>query len=225
MLIGRELQSDWIDWSDQLLCDRAVTVRTERTSADVHPYTISTGLDAGWSWQIPLTETTGNGYVYSSRHLTADQAAHQLLQSLGLSESQATVREVRFRTEKRRAAWVANCVAIGLSAGFIEPLESTGIFLVQRAIDDLAELLLNQPPAYVSQRPSHSTSVTKGCRSRFGSMAKLSSCTTRFAILCVALRALTTIGHTFLAGCTQRHAARLAGECHGALSDVRRHRA
>ncbi len=142
VLIDKVLQSPWIDWSDQLICDRAVTIRTERTSDLVHPYTISTGLSAGWSWQIPLTHTTGNGYVYASRHLSTDQAAAELLSQLGLQERAADVREVRFRTGRRRDCWVGNCVAIGLAAGFVEPLESTGIFLVQRAIDDLVDGLV-----------------------------------------------------------------------------------
>ncbi len=133
------MQSQWIDWSDQLICDRAVTIRTDRTSDIVHPYTISTGLSAGWSWQIPLTQTTGNGYVFASRHLSTDQAAAELLNQLGIHERAAEVREVRFRTGRRAHCWIGNCVAIGLSAGFVEPLESTGIFLVQRAIDDLVD--------------------------------------------------------------------------------------
>lgn len=139
VLIDKVLHADWIDWSEHLLCDRAVTIRTPRESDHVHPYTISTGLSAGWSWQIPLTETTGNGYVFSSRHLSTDQAARELLHQLGIDERSAEVREVRFHTGRRRSSWIGNCVAIGLSAGFVEPLESTGIFLVQRAIDDLVE--------------------------------------------------------------------------------------
>ncbi len=112
--------------------------------------------------------------MYSSRHLTADQAAHQLLQSLGLSESQATVREVRFRTGKRRSAWVANCVAIGLSAGFIEPLESTGIFLVQRAIDDLAELLLESASGHtpINVQTTAPALLWDAARARFNGKAE-----------------------------------------------------
>jgi len=149
VLIERSLQEPWIDWSDQLLCDRAVAVRMPVAPSNTLPYTISTGLKAGWSWQIPLRENTGAGYVYSSKHIDSETARRELLQHVGLSEQDAATRELVMRVGRRERSWVHNCVSIGLSSGFVEPLESTGIFLVQRALDDLVDCLpqqVDQPP-------------------------------------------------------------------------------
>ncbi len=156
VLIESVLKSTWTDWSEILLCDRAVTARVPRRDgllSTVAPYTISKGQDAGWSWQIPLCETTGHGYVYSSRHIDDDDAEQQIRQQAA-AESQLQVDEIETRTLNMRVgyrhqAWVKNCVAIGLSAGFVEPLESTGIFSIQRSIDELVDSL----PAHQTLAP------------------------------------------------------------------------
>ena len=141
VLIEKVLQEPWIDWSDQLLCDRAVTVRLPRDETKMPPYTISTGLSAGWAWQIPLRETTGAGYVYSSRHVDDESARRELLSHVGSLDAGAATKQLSMRVGMRSRSWVRNCLSLGLASGFVEPLESTGIFLVQRALDELVNCL------------------------------------------------------------------------------------
>lgn len=141
VLMRQTLGEPWDDWSDQLLCDRAVVTHfpQDRNSGPA-PYTISTGLSAGWAWQIPLSTSLGSGYVYSSRHIDDDDAKREWLTHLAASgvadTNEACPRIVPMRVGVTRRAAVKNCVAIGLAAGFIEPLESTGIFLAQRSLDE-----------------------------------------------------------------------------------------
>ncbi len=137
VLIEQALGDEWVDWSDVLLCDRAVVRRAPRDDS-MRPYTISTAVEAGWIWQIPLRDQTGTGYVYSSRH-TSDEQAKRLLTQYGGSEYDGDIRQLHMRVGHRQNFWRANCVAIGLAGGFIEPLESTGIFFIQRALEDLVE--------------------------------------------------------------------------------------
>lgn len=138
VLIENALDSPWVDWSDTLLCDRALTARTPMKDDERLPYTISTGRAAGWSWQIPLRDVTGHGYVYSSHHISDEEASSEFREFVGLEPDQPT-NTLRFRVGYRPVSWKSNCVAIGLAAGFVEPLESTGIFLVQRALDELVD--------------------------------------------------------------------------------------
>ncbi len=140
VLIEKTLNVPWIDCSDMLLCDRAVVVRVPKSSSDVAPYTVSTGLNAGWAWQIPLRDNVGAGYVYSSQHISPSSAREELLRHVGL-DSEITTRDISMRIGYRDQSWKGNCISIGLAAGFIEPLESTGIFLVQRALDELVDCL------------------------------------------------------------------------------------
>jgi tryptophan halogenase len=131
------------DWSHWLPCDRAVAVPSART-ADIAPYTRSTRRAAGWQWRIPLQHRTGNGYVYSSAHLTDDEASATLLANLD-GDAMAEPRVLRFRAGKRARAWERNCIALGLAGGFLEPLESTSIYLVQIAVMHLLTLMPSQP--------------------------------------------------------------------------------
>ena len=140
-LIEKAMGDRWIDWSDQMLCDRAVAMPLP-TGAAFPPYTRSTALPAGWSWTIPLSTRTGNGYVYSSRHISDEAAAETLIARSGLPKARtADPRFLKIRVGRRSQFWVGNCIAVGLSSGFVEPLESTGIHLIQQAAMSLAHFL------------------------------------------------------------------------------------
>jgi tryptophan halogenase len=139
LLIEQELEAGFEDWTHWLPCDRAVAVPSARV-APLVPYTRSVARPAGWQWRIPLQHRTGNGYVFSSGHISEDEAAAALLANLD-GTALAEPRTIRFTTGRRRNAWVRNVVAIGLSSGFIEPLESTSIHLIQTGINRLIELL------------------------------------------------------------------------------------
>jgi tryptophan halogenase len=135
LLIEQGLGDPWIDWSDMLLCDRAVSIPQEKDEV-MHPYTRSTAMDAGWMWQIPLTHRTGCGYVYSSAHTDDDAAADELMskQNAG-AQPLADPLFIKMRVGRRQNFWAGNCISVGLSSGFIEPLESTGIFFIQKAVE------------------------------------------------------------------------------------------
>ena len=143
-LIEQALHVGYDDWSHWLPCDRAVAVPCAPVLPRT-PFTRSTALAAGWQWRIPLQHRTGNGYVFSSRHIGEDEAAATLLARLD-GEALAAPRTLRFVTGARRAAWSRNCVAIGLSGGFIEPLESTSIHLIQTAIGRLVTFFPGRTP-------------------------------------------------------------------------------
>lgn len=132
LLIGQALGVGYDNWSHYLPCDRAVAVACEG-SKPLLPYTRSTADMAGWRWRIPLRHRVGNGYVYSSAFLDQDAAEERLLAKLD-GPATADPRHLRFTTGRRHRSWERNCVAIGLSAGFLEPLESTSIHLIQTAI-------------------------------------------------------------------------------------------
>jgi tryptophan halogenase len=137
LLIEQTLRTGYDDWSHWLPCDRAIAVPSTRDDAP-KPYTRATARGAGWQWRIPLQHRTGNGYVYSSRFISDDAAAAALLGTLD-GEALADPRPLRFMTGIRRKIWKRNVVAIGLSGGFLEPLESTSIHLIQAAIARLLD--------------------------------------------------------------------------------------
>jgi tryptophan halogenase len=138
LLIEQTLHAGYEDWSHWLPCDRAVAVPCEKVSAAT-PYTRSTARAAGWQWRIPLQHRTGNGYVYSSSHISDEDAAAALLKQLD-AQAMGEPRVLRFTAGQRRKVWDRNVVAIGLSAGFLEPLESTSIYLIQSGIARLVNL-------------------------------------------------------------------------------------
>ena len=138
LLIGGAMGEALEDWSHWLPCDRAVAVPCERVAA-ITPYTRSTARAAGWQWRIPLQHRTGNGYVYASPHLSDDEATATLLANLD-GAPLAEPRLLRFTAGTRRRPWRGNVVAIGLSSGFLEPLESTSIHLIQSGIAKLLTL-------------------------------------------------------------------------------------
>ena len=138
VLIGAALGSRYEDWRQWLPCDRAVTVGGA-VGPELPPYTRSIAGAAGWQWRIPLQHRMGNGHVYCSGYLSDEEAAATLLESLE-SAPLGEPRLIRFTTGVRREPWSRNCVAIGLAAGFLEPLESTAIHLVQSGISRLLAL-------------------------------------------------------------------------------------
>ncbi len=144
LLLGQTLGVDYVDWSHWLPVDRALAVPCAHDVAGAGggftPYTRSTARDAGWQWRIPLQHRIGNGHVYCSAFISDDEAAAVLMANLD-GKPLAEPRPLRFKTGRRRAFWAQNCVAIGLSAGFLEPLESTSLHLIQSAIMRLLVLL------------------------------------------------------------------------------------
>ena len=139
LLIEQELETGFEDWSEWLQCDRAIAVPCARVDPLI-PVTRVIARSAGWQWRIPLQHRIGNGYVFSSRRISEDEAAATLLANLD-GEAMAEPRTIRFTPGIRRKSWVRNVVAIGLSSGFIEPLESTSIHVIQTGINRLLDLL------------------------------------------------------------------------------------
>ncbi len=139
LLIEQAMKTGYEDWTHWLPCDRAIAVPCER-SADFTPYTRSTARPAGWQWRIPLQHRTGNGHVYSSQYMDDDTAERILLDNLDGAQRADPLR-IRFVTGKRKKIWNRNCVAVGLASGFLEPLESTSLHLIQSAIIRMVRLL------------------------------------------------------------------------------------
>jgi tryptophan halogenase len=135
LLIEQTLKTGFEDWSEWLPCDRAVAMQC-MPKDEVKPYTKSTAQDAGWTWRIPLQHRIGNGYVYPSKYVS-DEEALETLRGQMESEPITEPNFLRWQTGRRNKMWNKNVVAIGLSAGFIEPLESTGLHLIQTAISRL----------------------------------------------------------------------------------------
>jgi len=135
LLIEEALKTGYEDWSHWLPCDRAVAVPCASVG-EFTPYTRATAHQSGWQWRIPLQHRTGNGHVFSSRFISEDEATSVLMRNLD-GEPMADPRPLRFQTGRRSKAWNRNVVSIGLASGFIEPLESTSIHLVQMGIAHL----------------------------------------------------------------------------------------
>lgn len=135
LLIGEALEVGYDDWSHWLPCDRAVAVQCAG-GGEFTPYTRSIARTAGWQWRIPLQHRIGNGYVFCSRYLSDDEATATLLANLD-GEPLTDPRILKFTTGRRQKFWNKNVVAVGLSSGFMEPLESTSLHLIQSAISRL----------------------------------------------------------------------------------------
>lgn len=133
LLIEQTLKTGFEDWSHYLPCDSAQAIPSEAINPK-HPYTVSIAHADGWQWRIPLQHRTGNGIVYSSEFASDEVARTTLLANLKSKALQDEPRQLRFKTGKRKRAWNKNCLAIGLASGFMEPLESTSIHLIQSTL-------------------------------------------------------------------------------------------
>ena len=147
LLAGQALGAEFDDWTHWLPCDRAIAVQTKAVRPPV-PYTKAMAHDAGWQWRIPLQHRVGNGIVYCSKFLDDETARERLLGNIE-GEATSEPRLLRFRAGVRPKQWIGNCLAVGLSGGFMEPLESTSIHLIQRAVMRLLRML---PMGEVSDR-------------------------------------------------------------------------
>ncbi|HEY4144376.1 tryptophan halogenase family protein [Pinirhizobacter sp.] len=147
VLVGGALGSAFLDRSDVLFVDRAVALQVPYPAPDapIRPYTVSHAAQAGWIWDIGLQQRRGTGYVYSSAHTSDDQAEAVLRTYLGVHGQEHSARLLKFKSGYRPRPWVRNCVAIGLAGGFLEPLESTGIALIELSAYLVAHLLPGDP--------------------------------------------------------------------------------
>ena len=164
LLIEGALESGYEHWNHWLPCDRAMAMPCDR-SADFTPYTRSTARDAGWQWRIPLQHRTGNGHVYASA-FTDDDTAEAVLRGNLDGEPQAEPLKIRYATGIRKKFWNKNCVAIGLAAGFLEPLESTSLYLIQSAVVRLIKLFpdASLDPANIAEYNRQTTYEYERCR-------------------------------------------------------------
>lgn len=139
ILLGEAVGAEWEDWSHWLPCDRAVAMPCAAASEIIEPYTRAIAMPAGWRWRIPLQHRVGNGYVYASSFIDDEKAADEIV-AAAEGTSLADPRILKFRAGRRKNSFVKNVIGVGLASGFLEPLESTSIYLAQMAITYLIEL-------------------------------------------------------------------------------------
>jgi tryptophan halogenase len=146
LLINKALGEPFIPFAESLLCDSAVAIQIPRDIAarGLNPYTTATALSSGWAWNIPLYGRDGTGYVYSSAFRTPEEAEREFREHLGPASDGCKPNHIKMRIGRSRNSWVKNCVGIGLASGFVEPLESTGIFFIQHGIEELVSHFPNQ---------------------------------------------------------------------------------
>jgi tryptophan halogenase len=139
LLINQALREPFISFNDSLLNDSAVAIQVPRDVErdGIRPYTTATAHSAGWSWNIPLYGRDGTGYVYCSKFIDKDEAEREFREFLGPAAANSPPNHIKMRIGRSAHSWIKNCVAIGLSSGFVEPLESTGIFFIQHGIEEL----------------------------------------------------------------------------------------
>ena len=138
-IIQKAMKERFVSFGDNLFNDSAVAMPTPNDEGDIPSETKATALSAGWAWRIPLTNRAGNGYVYSSRYIDADAAETELRQHLGLLDSKVPARHLKMNVGRLERCWVRNCLAVGLSQGFIEPLEATALHIVQATVEGFIE--------------------------------------------------------------------------------------
>jgi Tryptophan halogenase len=168
LLINQALNEPFIDMNDYLLCDSAVAtaVKHDDHLHGVEPYTSAIAMKHGWTWKIPMLGRFGTGYVYSSRFVSREHATQEFLELWKLDSHSTPLNQIRFRTGRNRRAWVKNCVSIGLSSCFLEPLESTGIYFIYAAIYQLAKHFPDRSfnPALVSRFNEAIATMYDDCR-------------------------------------------------------------
>lgn len=148
LLLDKALGVPWIDWRHWLPCDGALAVACEHNGPP-RPFTRSTAKSAGWQWNIPTQQRTGNGHIYCSEFMSEDEATSSLISDLD-GQIKGAPRLIRFKTGRYQKSWEKNCVAIGLSSGFLEPLESTSLYLIRQGISRFIALFpgADQPPVF-----------------------------------------------------------------------------
>lgn len=142
ILIGEQLKVPYLDWSNYLLCNRAVALQTENYG-NVPPFTHSVARDSGWTWHIPLQHRNGNGYVYSSAFCEPEEAERCLRESVE-GKPLTDARHFSFTPGRREQLWYKNCLSLGFASGFLEPLESTAIHLTTKGVETFLSLLPNR---------------------------------------------------------------------------------
>jgi tryptophan halogenase len=140
LLINQALGVEFESFEDVLPNNRAVALRVPREEVtQMDPYTTATAMTAGWMWTIPLFRRNGTGYVYSDQFISPDEAERELRAAAAPGQDHLPANHIRMRIGRNRESWVKNCVAIGLSSAFVEPLESTGIFFIQHGVEQLVK--------------------------------------------------------------------------------------
>jgi Tryptophan halogenase len=141
LLINQTLKEPFLDMSNHLLCDSAVaaSVTHDDERGGIEPYTSAIAMKHGWTWKIPMLGRFGSGYVYSNNFVSVDEATDEFIKLWALDPGKVKLNQIRFRTGRNRNAWVKNCVSIGLSSCFLEPLESTGIYFIYAALYQLVK--------------------------------------------------------------------------------------
>lgn len=151
VLLEKILETPWLDEGENLLCNKAVAIPTQYTNPqeECHPYTKATTMKNGWRWTIPTYERIGNGYVYSDKYCTPEEAEAELRETIGEFEAEARHLDMRIGTHEGVAH--GNVVAVGLSAGFVEPLEATGITFTTKTLEFLLQSLMESDGLWTQQ--------------------------------------------------------------------------
>jgi flavin-dependent dehydrogenase len=181
LLIGEALGAPFKRVDDVLFNDRALAIQVpyETPDAPINPYTLATAHEAGWTWDIGLDSRRGVGYVFSSRHTDEDRAEQVLRGYVGKAGDGLNARLLKFQTGYRERQWIGNCVAVGLSAGFFEPLESTGILLIEAAAVMIAEVFPLRDRAAMDAGARTFNAAMTGRFERIVSFLKLHYCLTK----------------------------------------------
>jgi len=164
LLLDKTMQEPFDEYYDYLFNDKAVAMRIpyQDKNAEMASFTNCHALSSGWAWTVPLYNRLGTGYVYCSAYKTREEAEEELRAHLGIDRTQdCKARHIDIRVGKHHRTWVSNCIAIGLSAGFIEPLESTGLFIVQGAVQLLTSILSKNNGYSAADRQVYNDSITR----------------------------------------------------------------